>query len=184
MSNPKSPITPLQALCLGALDRGRNALSIYELASIVRPAGMATRAYALAVAKAMRGLEKRGYACCFRSGSDQYDQWAVLLWGLTAAGCLVAEERARANPESQGRSGEVAGGGLVLAQVASDGYEGPAGHTLRREDGSSPAGNPLAGRWVLRSPAGEIIDFDQYRADLAERNGLRLVSKVPTKSAE
>ena len=42
----------------------------------------------------------------------------------------------------------------------------------REHDGTTPAGNPIGGRWVLRDADGVWIDLDQYRTDLAERNSL------------
>lgn len=41
--------------------------------------------------------------------------------------------------------------------------------TMARENGLTPAGNHVNGRWVLRRD-GEWVDFDKYRSDLAERN--------------
>lgn len=51
-------------------------------------------------------------------------------------------------------------------------YKSDDGHSARREDGLTPNGNPLCGRWVLRNASGDFVDFDQYRHDLFERNGL------------
>ncbi len=53
-------------------------------------------------------------------------------------------------------------------------YHGSDGCTLQREYGSTPNGNAMAGRWVLRDTNGTMIDFDQYRNDIAERNNLEL----------
>lgn len=54
-------------------------------------------------------------------------------------------------------------------------YSSPTGLTVARErDTLTPNGNPMAGRWALRDSAGVLVDFDQYRNDLAERNSLRL----------
>ena len=44
---------------------------------------------------------------------------------------------------------------------------------LKREEGKTPNGNPMNNRWVLRVN-GELIDFDRYRSDIAERHNLRL----------
>lgn len=46
------------------------------------------------------------------------------------------------------------------------------GMTMRREQGTTPNGNPIAGRWVLRAADGTWMDCDQYRYDLAQRNAL------------
>lgn len=53
-------------------------------------------------------------------------------------------------------------------------YQAEDGRSMSREYGETPNGNPLGGRWVLRSPTEEFLDFDQYRHDLAERNNLCL----------
>lgn len=42
---------------------------------------------------------------------------------------------------------------------------------MQREYGLTPNGNHLGGKWVLRGPEGQFIDFDKYRSDLMERNG-------------
>lgn len=51
-------------------------------------------------------------------------------------------------------------------------YRWPTGHTMRREDGVSPAGNPFTGCWTLRDPAGTFVDHDRYRHDIIPRHGL------------
>lgn len=53
-------------------------------------------------------------------------------------------------------------------------YESYNGVLLRRENYTSDNGNEYVGIWVLRNPDGEVIDFDTYRIDIAERNGLEL----------
>lgn len=53
------------------------------------------------------------------------------------------------------------------------GYTVQGGGQVRREHGPTPNGNPMAGCWVYRSAAGDLIDFDRYRIDLFERNNLR-----------
>lgn len=50
-------------------------------------------------------------------------------------------------------------------------YRSKDGFTMRRENGKTPNGNPIQWKWVLRDKNGQWIDFDQYRSDLAERNG-------------
>lgn len=62
----------------------------------------------------------------------------------------------------------------VLAETGLDEYRSEDGHVMRREEGTTPNGNPISGRWVLRAPGGEWLDFDKYRSDLAERNGFKL----------
>lgn len=61
----------------------------------------------------------------------------------------------------------------MLHEVNDKLYRADDGRSMGREHGETPNGNPLGGRWVLRSAAGEFLDFDQYRHDLASRNGLR-----------
>ena len=56
-----------------------------------------------------------------------------------------------------------------IAYVADDGF-----YMGRLISGCTPNGNKLNGKWVLISPESEIVDFDKYRHDLAERNGYRL----------
>jgi len=46
------------------------------------------------------------------------------------------------------------------------------GFVMKRENGKTPNGNELNGRWVLRDENGDFIDFDQYRHDLADRHNL------------
>jgi hypothetical protein len=64
----------------------------------------------------------------------------------------------------------------ALFHISDDEYRGEDGTTLKREYGETPNGNPLNGRWVLRGPDGERIDFDQYRHDLASRYRLNLLN--------
>ena len=48
-------------------------------------------------------------------------------------------------------------------------------YIIKRECGKSPNGNNLNYKWVLRnSLTNNFIDFDIYRHDLAERNGLEI----------
>ena len=51
-------------------------------------------------------------------------------------------------------------------------YEFDNGSTLQRENGKTPNGNKMGGKWVLRDNTGALVDFDTYRNDVAERNGL------------
>jgi hypothetical protein len=68
----------------------------------------------------------------------------------------------------------------TLFGVTDDEYRNNDGTVLRREHGETPNGNPLNGRWVLRNSKGLFIDFDRYRNDIAERNGLTLhISNLP-----
>lgn len=45
---------------------------------------------------------------------------------------------------------------------------------MRREVGLTPNDNPIGRRWVLRNPAGEFLDVDQNRFDLASRHSVAL----------
>jgi hypothetical protein len=54
-------------------------------------------------------------------------------------------------------------------------YTSAEGYRMERENGLTPNGNEINGRWVLRDPQGEWIDCDQFRNDLAEWYGLVLV---------
>ena len=38
----------------------------------------------------------------------------------------------------------------------------------------TPGGNKMAGRWVLRDNNGELLDYNKYSNDLAERHNLDL----------
>lgn len=62
---------------------------------------------------------------------------------------------------------------LMHELVDEQEYRSDDGHTIKREQGLTPNGNPLNGRWVLRDPEGKFIDFNQYRHDLIEHNGFR-----------
>lgn len=57
-----------------------------------------------------------------------------------------------------------------MRQTSEDNYISDSLHTMQREYGFTPNGNHIGGRWVLRGPDGEWIDFDQYRNDLLIRN--------------
>jgi hypothetical protein len=58
-----------------------------------------------------------------------------------------------------------------MRQTSQDNYIGDGGYRMQREYGLTPNGNSIAGRWVLRGPDTEWIDFDQYRHDLLARQG-------------
>lgn len=64
----------------------------------------------------------------------------------------------------------------ILRQISDDRYEACDGHVMQREEGVTPGGNQMGGRWVLRGPGGLFIDIDQYRSDLSERHGFVLGS--------
>lgn len=63
---------------------------------------------------------------------------------------------------------------ITLVQQTEDKLYSGAGHTVQREYGQTPHGNPMNGRWVLRRD-GEMIDFDKYFNDLTERNDLKII---------
>lgn len=56
-------------------------------------------------------------------------------------------------------------------------YRSPDAHLVvaREQDTVTPNGNRMNGRWALRDSAGNLLDFDHYRHDLAERNELKLI---------
>jgi hypothetical protein len=62
----------------------------------------------------------------------------------------------------------------TMNEVGLDSYATASGFTMAREQNTlTPNGNPVSGRWVLRSPDGSYIDCDQYQHDLIERHGFR-----------
>lgn len=63
----------------------------------------------------------------------------------------------------------------ILKQITESSYKGDS-MTMTREEGKTPNGNELNDKWVLRTEAGMMVDFDQYRSDLAERNDIYLES--------
>lgn len=58
-----------------------------------------------------------------------------------------------------------------MRQTSEDNYVGDDNYRMQREYGFTPNGNSLGGKWVLRGPEGEWIDFDKYRHDLLARHG-------------
>ena len=46
-------------------------------------------------------------------------------------------------------------------------------YTAHREFGLTPNGNAMNGRWALRDDRDQLVDFDKYRNDLAERNNIQ-----------
>lgn len=52
------------------------------------------------------------------------------------------------------------------------------GYIMKREYGESPSGGLFRGRWVLRDNNNNIIDFDPYRNNIAERNNIELIQVV------
>ena len=46
--------------------------------------------------------------------------------------------------------------------------------SMKREYGTTPNGNPMSGRWVLRDTGDVMLDFEKYSNDLAERHALKL----------
>lgn len=63
----------------------------------------------------------------------------------------------------------------ILMQLVSDAeYRSVEGYVMRREEGETPNGNPVNGRWVLRTPDLEWVDVDRYRHDLCSRYNLQI----------
>lgn len=65
-----------------------------------------------------------------------------------------------------------------LFSISYDEYRAEDGSRLKREYGETPNGTPINGRWVLRGPDGEWIDFDQYRHDIACHYCLNLLENA------
>lgn len=63
----------------------------------------------------------------------------------------------------------------VLKKISENSYISSQGLSIHREYGKTPNGNDMSGRWVLRDSKNNMIDFDQYRNDLADRNNLILI---------
>lgn len=61
---------------------------------------------------------------------------------------------------------------ITLRESEPEVYSGEE-FKMKREYGLTPNGNHMNGKWVLRKN-GEIIDYDKYRNDVAERNNLIL----------
>ena len=66
----------------------------------------------------------------------------------------------------------------ILYQNSLDHYcTDDCSHSIKREYGATPNGNPLNGRWVLRIN-NVLVDFDKYRNDLVERYNLTLKREI------
>jgi len=64
---------------------------------------------------------------------------------------------------------------MIVLNLSGEIYRSIEGHELKREEGNTPNGNEFGGRWVYRDIGGQLVDFDQYRNDIVERNNLKLV---------
>lgn len=63
---------------------------------------------------------------------------------------------------------------MTLDQISLFEYRGD-GLVLSREWNSKmPNGEPMSGWWVLRDAEGKMVDYDQYRNDIASRHDLTL----------
>jgi hypothetical protein len=62
----------------------------------------------------------------------------------------------------------------VMQKVEFDKYVAEDGAVMQREEGRTPNGNQIGGRWVLRAADGTWIGFNQYRHDLAAMHGYQL----------
>lgn len=67
---------------------------------------------------------------------------------------------------------------LHISEIDTSQYISYDGYSMQREYGETPNGNPMGGRWVFRGKHKELIDFDQYRHDLASRNDIKLIGEV------
>lgn len=65
---------------------------------------------------------------------------------------------------------------ILVETILDSKYESIDGEGLKiaREYGKTPNGNDLNGQWVLRDVQGNMVDFDGFRNDLAERHNLDL----------
>lgn len=62
--------------------------------------------------------------------------------------------------------------------VEKDVYALPDGRVIRRDfNGKTPNGNPMAGRWTLKTIDGNLLDFDRSINDLSERHNINLYTK-------
>lgn len=62
-------------------------------------------------------------------------------------------------------------------ETKDGGYQSTTGEKIDREYGTiTPGGNTTRGQWVYRNASGSLVDFDLYRHDLFERNGIRIVT--------
>jgi len=64
---------------------------------------------------------------------------------------------------------------MYMGEGRGEGYTAENGVTLQRED-YVVDGRLHRGVWVLRHTNREVVDFDVYRHDIAERNGLNLIA--------
>lgn len=70
----------------------------------------------------------------------------------------------------------------AYAHKLDDGtYSISNGGTIKREyETLTPNGNKLGGRWVYRNANGDLVDFDKYINDLAERQIINLYCETNT----
>jgi len=58
-------------------------------------------------------------------------------------------------------------------------YSFANGHSMSRElESKTPNGCRMAGRWALRDKNNQLVDFDQYSNDIAERQNLDLYNLI------
>jgi len=68
---------------------------------------------------------------------------------------------------------------IQMTSVGTDHYVSKCGLRLKREKYTrTPNGNLMANRWALRGYDFSLIDFDQYRNDIAERHNLNLFQPI------
>jgi hypothetical protein len=72
-----------------------------------------------------------------------------------------------------GREGRMKIPMIMLGDV----YASPTNRWIMKREYHSrtPNNNQMGGRWVLRDENDVMIDFDQYRHDLADRQNLELI---------
>ena len=62
--------------------------------------------------------------------------------------------------------------------VENEKYVSDDSWVMQREYGDLPHGMRACGRWVMRNAAGEVVDFDNFRYDLSERNDGKILDNV------
>ena len=64
---------------------------------------------------------------------------------------------------------------VTLIEIDATCYRSAEGHSLAREDLVDAHENHWRGVWAYRTPDGTLVDYSQYRNDLAGRYRLKLV---------
>ena len=65
----------------------------------------------------------------------------------------------------------------MFKTIMTDDYEYlvyGVGYIRREWNSTTPNGNAMNGRWVLRDKCGCMLDYDQYLNDLSEHNEIKI----------